>query len=290
MIPTIYCDEQLKLSSNTFRQIVSHISSKGPKRYYEQPSHMLSSEMVNDHNIIIKCDSYRDITRKPLKILFTCSTEYINIMRILNNTSTHNKKLLQRALNTFSSRLLLIIHAILTISHDDIKYLLLQIFIHNMKNSWYIHTCAYNNGIKEMILCYAKFCGHVLYDKHNISRNIIEYVDKVDDNTQNYRELEKIMFSNDYVVDDDNKTYLVHTSYYPIKLILGQIKDSYVILFTYVINYKIGLRENTYYVNEIDNSLRSIWESKKIFYQLANRDAQRKRVQYNWNLIDDKLC
>ena len=122
MIPTLqYCDTQhdnmrFKLSSEPYHQLLSHIITKGSKRYYEQPSSMLTSEIIDDI-IIIKCNNHRDNNNKPIKISLKCSTEYTNIMRVLSDISRSNKTLLRRALYTSPSRLLLIIHAIITIPH-----------------------------------------------------------------------------------------------------------------------------------------------------------------------------
>lgn len=283
MIPTLQYDTQFTLPSEVYYHIFLHILSRKPKYYYNQPFFMLSSEIIDD-NIIIKCNSYRDIDNKPTKILISYSTEWFNIMYVLHNTNAHTKKLLLDALRVFPSKLLLIIRAIITISHVDIRYLLLHTFIQSVGLSYSIHTCAEHNGNKMMILCYSIFCGHVLCDKHDISRNVIKFVNETYDHFSTHKELAKALFPNNWSVDDTNKIYLISVIRDPFTLILGQIKESHVMLFLYVVN------SNDIILNLVDDLLSIKRGSTPNFLTFVAKQITIDHIQNNWNLIDDKLC
>lgn len=287
MIPTLQCDTQFNITSDSYSQIFLHIISKKRKRHYKYPSNILSLTTVDD-NITVKCDNYRDVNDKPIKLMLTYPIEWVNIMYVLSNLSARTKRLLLNALNVFPSRTLWIIYAILTISHTDIKYLLLRKFAESIETSHTIHTCVIHNGIKELILCYSTFCGHVLYDEHNVSRNVLKYVSDECYTTDSCNKLAKIMFPNDWFVDDIKDTYLLNVHFNQNMLILGNIQRSKVTLFAYIMNH--DNKCDNVMISQIYQGLYNVWYPGSAFYNFANQQSPINNVRHNWTLLDGKLC
>ena len=210
-------------------------------------------------------------------------------MCVLNNLPTHTKTLLLHALNTFPERLLLIIHVIIITYLVDVRYLLLQLFMQNIGDSYHIYTCiTQNNNFNNIVPYYSAFCGHTIYDKHNISKHVINYINKIDRDNLKHTAINRD-FSDSIIDVDENIYYIDKFTYYPQILIFGKITKSHVILFVCIMIHDKSY-DTTELLSRVSNYFRS-YEAPIRFHNFARLNSAPNIVmRYNWTLIGNKLC
>ena len=160
------------------------------------------------------------------KIALFCSPKWIRVMCALNNISLNAIKIILQVFTKCSSRLLIIIYAVLSISHYDIMSMLLRIIF----NEKYFNMCDVytfvNDG--ELLLCYSKY-----FEEYN-PFNILNYF------TYHFDNMRKIIGEKDEIV----RTICICNAYWltdpELQLNLVYVNNSNTIIFVGKINYVEG--------------------------------------------------
>src|SRR5579863_5241962 len=152
MIPKITHDVPFLFPTPIIIQILKYTLIKVPKLLtFTKNAITRGIYILNDVSITIKPNKitakYNDhavhsLNNKIIKVQIFCSKEWLQVMYVLNNISETVKQLILHTLTLFPTKLLLIIHVLMTISHIDINLSLLRTFFNpnNFGYSYNIHT------------------------------------------------------------------------------------------------------------------------------------------------------
>src|SRR5579863_5414156 len=91
------------------------------------------------------------------KIILTCASNWVQMMRALNNISLKTKRIISWILEIYPKRLMMIIDVIMSIQDCDVVLILLEIMFDQtyFDQTYAVYTYVNNNDNLEMILCYS---------------------------------------------------------------------------------------------------------------------------------------
>ena len=267
---------------------------------YESSTLINISIIIKPGKVTVKYDDNPEhvLNSKITKVQILCSQEWLQLLYVLNDTPDTVKRLILQTLTIFPTKLLLIIHVLMTMSHADINLLLLKTFFDPkcFSYSYTIHTYVNIGTSTRTLLCYSKFCGYE-YNPYDMSKYLIQYFDKTHNMHTQLEErpmARSLCYNDDWLIDQDMNYYVVTMTYHPKMTYICQIKDSRVSLFVYAVNENEYNLQRTSTLDSMNNQIIILCGSTStlsaFIAKIKFTTHLTPTISLHHILVDNKLC